>query len=204
MSKDKKRKRKKSSLVEYLKLYELTLQEEEKQIIVDGIPTDYTIKRNGDVTSYKCRGTDKPITLVHVKDGHGYHCVNIMVGSHQKMLRVYRLVAEYFLPNPEKKPQVNHIDGNKDNNDVSNLEWCTEKENIQHAVRTGLKVGKKGEKHPMSKSKEQLIRKICELLTTKKYTRQEIADMLGTTLSVVAHVKKRDRWNHITVEYPDY
>jgi hypothetical protein len=51
---------------------------------------------------------------------------------------VHRLVAEYFIDNPSKLPCVNHIDGNKENNSVDNLEWCTYAQNMQHAVRTGL------------------------------------------------------------------
>lgn len=72
-------------------------------------------------------------------DQYGYRVVNL--GYKQKE-RVHRLVATVFIPNPDSKPQVNHIDGNKLNNEPNNLEWATCKENIQHAFRTGLRVRK--------------------------------------------------------------
>lgn len=56
-----------------------------------------------------------------------------------KMYAVHRLVADAFIPNPMNLPQINHIDGNKDNNCVSNLEWCDNRYNQQHAIDTGLK-----------------------------------------------------------------
>ena len=53
-------------------------------------------------------------------------------------MSLHQLIAQTFIPNPENKPIVNHIDGNTLNNCVSNLEWCTQSENMQHAIRTGL------------------------------------------------------------------
>ena len=68
------------------------------------------------------------------KQNNGYYTVTL----NGKIRQVHRLVAEAFLPADPDRPYVNHIDGNKGNNEVSNLEWCTAKENSRHAIRTGL------------------------------------------------------------------
>ena len=78
----------------------------------------------------------------------GYVMVHLTLNKKTKKVFVHRLVAKTFIPNPLNLPYVNHIDGNKENNLYSNLEWCTPKENVKHAIDNGLipkdKVNSKG------------------------------------------------------------
>lgn len=69
---------------------------------------------------------------------NGYEYVNLYNKDGRKTKKIHRLVAETFIPNPKNAPQVNHIDCNKLNNHVENLEWCTQQENTLHAVRNNL------------------------------------------------------------------
>lgn len=76
--------------------------------------------------------------LKPTKDKKGYLRLRVTINRKRYSYKVHRLVAMAFVPNPESKPQVNHIDGNKENNSASNLEWVTNKENAHHAIKTGL------------------------------------------------------------------
>ena len=75
------------------------------------------------------------------KNRYGYPMVNLYYKGVSKNISVHRIVAMAFIPNPKNYPQVNHIDGNKLNNNVNNLEWCTAQYNIEYSYK---KLGRKG------------------------------------------------------------
>lgn len=89
------------------------------------------------------------------RDRCGYSHVSLCKNGIKKHLKVHRLVAIAFIQNPENKQQINHIDGNRKNNNVNNLEWATPSENAKHAFRIGLNkpshLGKFGYNNHLSK-----------------------------------------------------
>jgi len=113
----------------YEGLYEINYKGEVRSIDRTVLGTDGVI--------YPFKG--KKLALTPHKDT-GYLIVNLWKNNKGSGFYVHRLVAQAFIPNNENKPEVNHIDGNKRNNHISNLEWVTSKENTQHAINTGLKV----------------------------------------------------------------
>ena len=92
------------------------------------------VSNMGYVVSYK-RGEPYPLKVSHTNSG--YQQVNAGDGHRPSQL-VHRMVAETWIPNPNNYTQVNHINGDKDDNSVENLEWVTQSQNIRHAYRTGL------------------------------------------------------------------
>lgn len=92
----------------------------------------YSISNYGNVKNNK---TQKILKGTLTK---GYKMVHLTINGKTKKIAVHRLVAKLFIPNPKNLPQVNHIDGIKHNSHMNNLEWCTSKENMEHAVKTGL------------------------------------------------------------------
>lgn len=119
----------------------------------------YHVYENGEV--FSC-SKNRFLTKKLRKDG--YYVVSVKLNGRSKWYPIHRLVAEAFIPNPENKPCVNHRDGDKLNNNIENLEWCTYGENARHAFANGLKEPTKvfGENHGLSKLTKESVRFIRE------------------------------------------
>ena len=103
-----------------------------KKFIYEGIETDYSVSTEGEVRK------DTTNYILSQSSQQDYKFVTLFINEQQKRMRVHRMVAMTFIENPDNKPYVNHINGIRYDNNVENLEWVTQSENIQHAVKTGL------------------------------------------------------------------
>lgn len=140
----------------------------------------------------------KGFVLKPVLGKHGYHTVSLKVAGKFHPYRVHRLVAQAFIPNPENKPEVNHINGDKTDNRVENLEWATSQENQVHAVAV---LGKGfGEDHGMSEITEQTAHRICSMFVMG-YQNKRISELLGVTVRIVSGIRRGITWKHVSSKY---
>lgn len=122
---------------------------------------------------------------------NGYLSIALRNGINRKQYSVHRLIAKTFIDNPYNKKEVNHIDGNKLNNCVSNLEWCTRRENIMHSYMSGLKKGtNKGNFNTVYyNSKPVIYVKDCSLIEYNSI--KDCARNNGVTKSTIQMAIKR-------------
>lgn len=119
--------------------------------------------------------------------------VRIGPAGAQKTVSVHKLVAVTFIQNPNGFMEINHIDGNKENNRVDNLEWTTRSKNLKHAVSMGLLSIARGEEHANAKLDNAAVLKIRNSGIPAK----ELAASLGVSLSLIYLVKQRKIWRHL-------
>lgn len=118
----------------------------------------------------------------------GYHQITIVKNGVKLSTGIHRLVAIAFIPNPNNYEQVNHKDGNKLNNHVSNLEWCSNRQNADHATINNLRKCNYGEKHHNTKLKNEDVFNIRKLLSLGK-TQTEIGKMYNVTSTAIYYIK---------------
>jgi hypothetical protein len=147
--------------------------------------TDYYCNENGLIYSDKSK---KFIASFNCKKG--YLNSYIYIDKVKKTFKNHRIVAECFIENSKNKPQINHIDGNKQNNHFSNLEWVNNSENMKHAYRIGLNPIRTGEKHQNTKF-------ILDLETGIFYCgRKDAANAMGITDNAFKVRRQRNYKNY--------
>lgn len=129
----------------------------------------------------------------------GYERVSLYNKGQRQCKLVHRLVAQVFIPNPNNKPDVNHINGCKTDNDVSNLEWVTQSENMSHAHKNNLRpyVNTQGEKNGFSKLSQIEAREIKRLSRQSSMSIKEIACLFNISVCTVRDIKSGRRWKHL-------
>lgn len=124
----------------------------------------------------------------------GYATVILSKNGKKKKSFIHRLVAEAFIPNRDNKPQVNHIDGNKLNNNVKNLEWATSSENIVHAFNIGLIKPPRGEKQGKSKLTEK---DVVDIRNSKGIFQKDLAKKYNVSQQEISRIINNKRWGYI-------
>lgn len=132
-------------------------------------------------------------------DKDGYEKVRLVSLDGRHTYSVHRLILESFNPVDNMELlQVNHKDGNKRNNNLTNLEWTTCAENIQHACNNNLRHIQKGENNNQAKLSENDVKEIIKLLLEKELTQKEIGLKFNVTEDAIGAIKNKRNWKYLT------
>ena len=158
-----------------------------------GYPTDYVVYDDGRVYDLRYDKFVEPYS-----NPAGYLYMNIRPFNVDR--GIHQMVAETFIPNPEKKKHVNHIDGNKTHNWVSNLEWATPSENLLHAYATGLRKGNTPDKVNFTKYSEDQIRESCKLMETGMMLK-EVEAKTRVPVRTLGEIRSGRIWKSIAKDF---
>ncbi len=166
--------------------------------IVEGFE-DYYVTLCGKVVSKKFHYNQNPNcelrTLKPLLDKDGYYITSLYSNRKPNTKKIHRLVAQAFIPNPENKPQVNHKNGVKTDCRVSNLEWSTGKENMQHAYDTGLRVASPS--IGIKNNNAKLTEKEVLLIRLDSRNNQIIAKDYNVSSVCIGLIKSNKTWKHL-------
>ncbi len=173
----------------------MSSQEKVEWLAVEGFPC-YEVSNRGDIRSTK--RYKEPRILSKNVSGTGYYYIHMRKDGKTYNKKVSRIVCKAFMPHVDPtRSYVNHIDGNKHNDCVENLEWCTQGENIEHAYRTGLRKSIKGEESPHSKLTEANVRHIRSMHKNGGYSTRQIARTFNISHTTVRKICNFTDWKHI-------
>lgn len=167
-----------------------------KKLIYQGIDYGdyYEVSNLGRIRNSKTKYVRK-----NCKMKNGYYKINASINGVNKTIKIHRAVAESFIPNPFNKPQINHIDGNKENNNIENLEWVTQTENIKHAYKNDLISIPRGEDRSNSKLKIEDVIYIRKnyFKNSKEFNMYKLAEKFNVSVSTINDIIKEKSWKDI-------
>lgn len=175
--------------------------EEWKQI--QDLPVDfYYVSSEGRIKTVDhidCIGRHKKGHIVRQSfDRYGYKRLvfHLVVDGKERFCNklIHQLVATAFIPNPKGYKQVNHIDGNKEHNNVGNLEWCNAKQNIRHSIATGLR--KTGENTKQARFTNAEVLEIRNMLANG-ISQAQIARFYNCPYSTIKNIARKRCWNYL-------
>jgi DNA-binding transcriptional regulator YiaG len=161
----------------------------------------YQVSNLGNLKSYdrivffnkvKALRKGKILSLRQNKDGYLY--TNISVDKKRKTIKPHRIVAKVFIQNIEKKTCVNHINGIKNDNRVENLEWVTHSENTKHAVKIGLKKGKRNGTSHFCKLDKKQVEEIRNIYLKGNISQLNLAKLFNISQSQVSRILRKENW----------
>jgi len=167
------------------------MQEFKKRYVdpITNSPTNYFITVDGKVFN------QNDMRMKTHTDRDGYELLSLKIGNRYRTTRVHRMIGLMFLIKEDGKDFINHIDGNKSNNHIDNLEWCDVKHNNRHALRTGLRVGQNG---GMNKLTDEQVVEVFNLRNSG-LKHSYIADYFGVSRTAITLVLSRASYRHVIV-----
>lgn len=176
-------------------------------IILNGLTLNgyeglYKINKQGDVYIMKKLRAKEGIKKPSI-DKDGYKQVNLSKNGKCTTYKVHRLVALTFIPNPNNYPVINHIDGNKQNNKVDNLEWCTRSENDLHAFRLGLRKSIPVEKKARGERTRTAKLREYEVIYIKQHKDIDTSILMkefNVSRSTINSIKENRNWRWLACE----
>lgn len=170
---------------------------------IDEYPT-YEVSSDGELKTFNWKNKGVEKIMRPARDGCGY--LRTMLKNKEGKfctIKVHRIVAKTFIPNPENKGEVNHKNGIKTDNRVINLEWCTRSENLKHAFDIQL-ITKKGENNPAATVTEAQVLEIrknyvygTNCRRKGSVTKKQLAEKYNTTFAVIKQIIQGKTWKHL-------
>lgn len=146
----------------------------------------------GQISGYDKNGTGK---IIKLSTASGYKVIDSKRIGEKRIYLVHRLVAKYFVPNPEGKPCINHKNFIRHDNRASNIEWCTHQENMTHYWESENAL--RGQKSPQAKLTKNDVLEMRAAWNLGCFSLHDLYEAYGTSVDNIRHIINRKSWAHL-------